>query len=249
MEKLEAELEHHKNVLPGADKAYIEKKRIFWDSVLDLVRKHNGGKIGRPVLEVGNGPFGAFLALDGKDTVCVDPLNGEYRKFPHFSALRSRFIDSGMESVGDIGRFSTIISYNALDHVDDPEKTVARMLELSSEDAIFLIGVDYYGSGLLKGFMHAFRRQIDAPHPHHFGLGELKAMFGKDFEILEIAGNSGFKAFGEKLPEQKGLSAVSSAYRLAYSIGKRFGMGGKEANLGIKKMAVFVMRKKSAVEE
>jgi hypothetical protein len=256
MRKLDAELDHHLRVAGRATSGYIEEKRLFWESVLDLVRKHSGGKIMRPVLEIGNGPFGAFLAIDGKDTVCIDPLNNEYKKFPHFKALKSIFIDSDIENAGRPGPFGTIISYNALDHVDDVEKTIAKMIDLADEEALFLIGVDYYPSRLLKKIMHAFRKQIDTPHPHHFDFDQLKEMFDEDFEILEITDNSGFKVFEEELPrEKKGFfsefrarpvgALAGAAYRGVYFVGKKFGMGGKEANLGIKKMAVFVMRKKN----
>ncbi|HSB47493.1 MAG TPA: hypothetical protein VLD37_05745 [Candidatus Bilamarchaeum sp.] len=260
MEKLDAELDHHLRIAGRATSAYIEEKRQFWESVLELVRRHNGGRIGRPVLEIGNGPFGAFLALDRRDTVCVDPLNGRYREiFPHFKALESRFIESGIESAGTPGRFSTIISYNSLDHVDDAERAVAKMAELSRKGAVLLVGVDYYRSGLLRSFMHAFRRHIDTPHPHHFLLGELEELLGRHFEILEITDNSRFRVVEEGLPERKtgfidefmarpAGALAGAAYRGAYLAGKKLGMGGREANLGIKKMAVFVLRKERATE-
>jgi SAM-dependent methyltransferase len=250
MEKLEAELKHHKGVPRTAD--YLRKKTGFWESVLGFLREH--GRVEGPVLEVGNGPYGAFLALEEK-AYCVDPLNSEYLSaFPHMRGRRNaEFISSGIEGLELREKCRTVISYNGLDHVDDPAAAIRKMLELSTGDALFLFGVDHYPSRLMARAVHALGRHIDPPHPHHFTLEDLEMLL-EPFTVLERTGTSRFKSFPESLPRDGGLiasarkspiaAAAGMAYRLAYPVGKLAGMGGKEANLGIKRMAVFVMRKK-----
>jgi hypothetical protein len=255
--KLSAELLHHERIARIANKGYLEKKRKFWESVLELVKKHSGGVVSTPVLEIGNGPFGAFLALKSGETYCVDPLNDRYKDlFPHLRRIKNAtFISGEVESLDSVPPARTVICYNALDHMDEPAAARSGMFRLAADDATVLVGVDYYGNWLIKMFVHAFRRHIDAPHPQHFSIDDLRRLFAERFEIIEVTDTSGFRFFPEDPPPEdenalvrirkRPLPALAGIlYGLAYYFGKKAGMGGKEPNLGIKRTAVFVMRKR-----
>jgi SAM-dependent methyltransferase len=254
--KLKAELEHQSRFACSAGTDFIRNKQRFWESVLFALSRHAGSSIRGPVVEIGNGPFGAFLALDGKaEVICIDPLNKEYlRLFPHLRKTRSvSFITGNAEAGLDLPRANTVICYNALDHIENPEAVIENMLRLSSEEAVFIVGVDYYPNGILKWLMHRFRKHIDLPHPSHFTLPELEGLLGASFDILGRIPTSEFRVFKEDLPSEKGESgrglglpyhAGALAYRAIYPIGKALGMGGAGPSLGIKRMAVFVLRKR-----
>ncbi|MBD3210361.1 hypothetical protein GF318_03195 [Candidatus Micrarchaeota archaeon] len=233
--KLEAELRHQKKL--SASQRFIENKKRFWDSVLELLPE-----IKEPILEIGNGPFGFFLSLQGKDMYCVDPLNERYLGV--FSHLRgAKFISSNIESLEGIPKCKTVLSYNALDHVEDVDASLKRMCELSSDDAVFLIGVDCYPNGLISGTAHLLRKYIDVPHPHHFTRKGITKILGRHLTIERTTDESGFRKFHESAPGPD-RSLAGAIYHAAYSSAKKAGLV-KGYSLGIKKPVVFVLRKKA----
>lgn len=106
-----------------------EKIHQFRKYLEDLDLNENSfGKI--KLLDIGSGPHSSALAFKNVELFCLDPLWPKYLSlgFPTFHNNRARIVNSFAETTPfDKNFFDAIISVNALDHVDDFEKTAIEI--------------------------------------------------------------------------------------------------------------------------
>lgn len=90
-------------------------------------------------LDIGAGPLLPGLHLPKTELWCLDPMFAQYRLlgFP-VTDTRAVLLDCPAEDMwsSPAAQFDTIISHNALDHVDDFERTVQEIERVAKPDAL-----------------------------------------------------------------------------------------------------------------
>ncbi len=103
---------------------------------------------GQKVIDIGSGPFPSALCFENCDVYCLDPLFDRYiaAGFPlHCYENRARFVQAKAENVPfEDSFFDTVISANAIDHVDDFEKTAQEIKRILKSDGRFRMHVHYH---------------------------------------------------------------------------------------------------------
>lgn len=98
--------------------------------------------IGERLLDIGSGPFPSALVFEGCSLFCLDPLLPDYIKvgFPIHYYDNVKFIHAHAEDIPvKSGYFDAVISVNAIDHVDNLQRTsleIARVLKFGGKFAM-----------------------------------------------------------------------------------------------------------------
>ena len=100
------------------------------------------------LIDIGSGPFPSGLCFSNCEVYCLDPLFDRYigAGFPiHCYESRARFVQARAESIPfEDGFFDAVVSVNAIDHVDDFEKTALEIKRVLKPDGKFRMHVHYH---------------------------------------------------------------------------------------------------------
>ncbi len=100
----------------------------------------------RRVLDVGSGPIPGATCFENADVYCLEPLLHEYLKvgFPlHY--YNCTFIHGYSEAIPcATGFFDAVVSTNALDHVENIEKTASEIKRVLKKNGLLRIEVHYH---------------------------------------------------------------------------------------------------------
>lgn len=103
---------------------------------------------GMKLLDIGSGPFPSALCFSDCEVYCLDPLFDRYMGagFPiHCYGSRARFVQAQAEAIPfDDGFFDAVISVNAIDHVDNFEKTALEIKRVLRQNGRFRMHVHYH---------------------------------------------------------------------------------------------------------
>jgi ubiquinone/menaquinone biosynthesis C-methylase UbiE len=103
---------------------------------------------GKNVLDIGSGPFPNSLVFKNAKVYNLDPLLSKYMDagFPiHIYEDRAKFVKGYSEDMPfEDSFFDAIISVNAIDHVNDLEKTANEVKRVMKDDALFRMHVHYH---------------------------------------------------------------------------------------------------------
>src|SRR6185503_8877421 len=120
-----------------------QKPKYIKDLLLD---KHDF--TGLKMLDIGSGPFPSALCFLDCEVYCLDPLFDRYIGvgFPiHCYESRARFVQASAEAIPfHDGYFDAVISVNAIDHVDDFEKTALEIKRVLKPGGRFRMHVHYH---------------------------------------------------------------------------------------------------------
>lgn len=114
----------------------------YWEE-LQLAGDHFAGQ---RILEVGCGPLIPSLQFTATEHHALDPLLNAYRGigFP-VDEFGATLVNSGAETIPyPDGHFDSVLSVNALDHVDDFERTAAEMTRVTKPGGGLYIEVEYH---------------------------------------------------------------------------------------------------------
>ena len=113
----------------------------------DLLAEKNSF-YGAKLLDIGSGPFPSALCFENCDVFCLDPLFDRYiaAGYPiHCYEPRAKFVQAKAESIPfENNFFDAIISVNAIDHVDDFEKTALELKRILKPRGRFRMHVHYH---------------------------------------------------------------------------------------------------------
>lgn len=99
------------------------------------------------VLDVGSGPLLPMRHLRFRFGVCLDPM------MEHYAAAGFPVDDAGMLLASNYGEcmwrlpsnaFDSVISYNAMDHVDDFERVIAEIERVCVSYPLVRLGISYH---------------------------------------------------------------------------------------------------------
>lgn len=103
---------------------------------------------GMKILDIGSGPFPSALAFKNCEVYSLDPLIGSYISagYPlHCYEQRGRFVCSQAETIPFYdGFFDAVVSVNAIDHVNDFEKTALEVRRVLKSGGRFRMHVHYH---------------------------------------------------------------------------------------------------------
>jgi len=103
---------------------------------------------GETLLDIGSGPYPSALALGASQVFCLDPLLPTYMRigYPiHVYEPRARFVFGHSENMPfERESFDSVISVNAIDHVDDFEKTALEIQRVLKPGGKLRMHVHYH---------------------------------------------------------------------------------------------------------
>lgn len=143
------------------------------DEILKRLELRSESLWGKRVLDVGCGPTGYLMLFAGACRYGLDPLTNVYEKigFP----LRShniRYICAQAEKMPSWdGSFDAVVSWNALDHVDNFEETAREITRVLKTGGELRVEVHYHG-------------EVDELHPQILGDRDVTENFGPYFSNL-----------------------------------------------------------------
>lgn len=102
---------------------------------------------GKKLLDIGSGPMPSATCFEGADLYCLDPLLDKYIGvgFPIHLYGDVKFIQGFSEQIPVADNFfDAVISVNALDHVDDFEKTAADIKRVLKPGGLVIFHLHFH---------------------------------------------------------------------------------------------------------
>ncbi|MDP6763488.1 MAG: class I SAM-dependent methyltransferase [Planctomycetota bacterium] len=172
---------------------------------------------GARVIELGCGPFGMIHYLDTpREKIGCDPLIETYRELGLLQDGGVTHLAGRGERVDlPAGSVDVVISYNVLDHVDDPLGSLREAHRLLTEGGRMYLNVHSF-PGFLRPVL-PWLRYVDTPHPWHFTTAGVRRLLGRaGFEIdrslsypVRLPGSS----FKQRVAQKIALHAVFLAHK------------------------------------
>lgn len=146
---------------------YLKWKKNYWKQFLETIEVLPTAIKGR-VLDAGCGPAGIFcyLADLGINIDAVDPLLENYKALSHFDPKWYPTVQFATEKLEEYqsSPYPLVFCLNALNHVEDIQKSIARLFELTREGGQCIISIDTHRS---KALQKVFKWiPGDVLHPH-----------------------------------------------------------------------------------
>lgn len=124
------------------------------------------------VVDVGCGPIGVISVIEAKKRVGMDPLMDEYKKIYEMEP-GVEYFKSKAEDIKLPKNYADIVFYvNVLNHVQDPEKTLAEIARILKP-----FGTMYFD---------VHENPVSVGHPHLFREKQLVAMLRRHFKIERV---------------------------------------------------------------
>ena len=143
---------------------------------------------GMKVLDIGAGPMPSGIVFEGCEIYSLDPLYAEYLTagFPLHYYERSRFINAYSEDMPiENDFFDAVISVNAIDHVDDFERTAKEVRRVLKPEGGIAMHVHYHRATRMEP-----QELSDATFVRHFGWMD---------DLTKVA--SSVEKYGSQAPE------------------------------------------------
>ncbi len=167
---------------------YLSWKRDYWKRF--LIRENITVAHSDKVLDAGCGPAGLFMMFPENEVVAIDPLLDFYQeRIPHFdrqSFPATTFRKLRLEELQEQVAFDKIFCLNAINHVDNLEKSMASLSAALKVNGMLYLSIDAHNNLLAK---HLFSLVPgDILHPHQLSLPEYIDLVER--QGLKIVGNS-----------------------------------------------------------
>jgi 2-polyprenyl-3-methyl-5-hydroxy-6-metoxy-1,4-benzoquinol methylase len=174
-----AERNWWRQYLGGKDvETYLQWKREYWMQLIMKCEHYVDIKDANSILDAGCGPAGVFMLFQDKKTVAFDPLILLYETdLPHFRQSMYpavQFIAQGFENLELDQHFDLVFCMNAINHVQDIEKSMDVLVSKMESGGHLVISIDAHTHTIFK---HIFRLLPgDVLHPHQYDLNEYQNM-------------------------------------------------------------------------
>jgi len=167
------------------------KRYAYWNSHLEIIRRHRPFQAGDRVLDLGCGPAGIITAVE---EFCqrygVDPLMDFYRNRYELSSEIHYLKQMGENLQFADGFFQTVLCTNVLDHTLEPRVIWRELHRVLAPAGHLLVKVDVfhgfeYWRKRFKRWTRMARRRLEK-HPHTFRVSDIADTARRTgFEILE----------------------------------------------------------------
>lgn len=174
------ELRWWRQYLRNKNKAdYLAWKKSYWIGVLDKIAGEIKIDITKPVIDLGCGPAGIYIALANKKITAVDPLLDEYESQTQFFKRSDypevTFIKNTIEDFDAGGlKYDVVCCMNAINHVHDIARGFDKLKEVCADEGSIIVSIDAHNFSVFK---YLFRLiPGDILHPHQYNLAEYIAL-------------------------------------------------------------------------
>lgn len=156
----------------GVDR-YSHFSASYWERMLDQDGLDPSFFAAARVIELGCGPFGMIHYLETpSEKFGCDPLIGTYRELGLLQDGGVKHLEGRGERIElPDGAVDIAISYNVLDHVDDPLTYLREAHRLLDDGGKLYLNVHTF-PGFLRPAL-PWLRYVDRPHPWHFSAGQV----------------------------------------------------------------------------
>ena len=152
--------------------AYLDKKKKYWKKVLELTNIQTN--MDASILDAGCGPSGMFTILNNHKVDALDPLLNKYTaELSHFKPdwyPNVNFSANTIESFQTSNTYDVIFCLNAINHVDQLEKSLEKLIALLKPEGRLLLSVDTHRWKTLKILFQYLPGDI--LHPHQYDLSD-----------------------------------------------------------------------------
>ncbi len=171
------EIRWWKNYQKKLDEAYLDRKKEYWNNVLDACALPVPS--GQSVLDVGCGPSGIYSILDGNTVEGVDPLIEKYTEeikffspevFPHVNFFTTPFEDFQLNKEYDV-----VYCLNAINHFRSLDESIQKLYAALKPGGSMLVGIDGHRHPILKKLFQTIH--VDLLHPIQFSLEDYVEKF------------------------------------------------------------------------
>jgi SAM-dependent methyltransferase len=174
------------------------KEEDFLLSTSGVLKKHNinfNDLENKTLVDLGCGPYGEIAGIKIlekknqiflKKIIGIDPLMDFYKKEIGLikKAENLELINAKGEEIPlETESVDIVISSNALDHCDVPEKTISEVERILKKDGFFYINVHVLNAKY--SFLSNILKFFDKNHPHHFTELKLEGLLKKQFKNVE----------------------------------------------------------------
>lgn len=153
---------------------YLQWKKNYWQDFLKKIKQDETNLQSQKIIDLGCGPAGIFILFD--QAKAVDPLLDKYDDdLAHFSKEnypQNKFINSSIEDFSSTETFDTIFCINAINHVSNMQKGIAKLSECAHGNSTLVISIDAHNHNFLKKIFQLLPGDI--LHPHQYNLEEYK---------------------------------------------------------------------------
>jgi len=153
---------------------YLRWKQDYWKGFLEKINISKKEIEQKKIIDLGCGPAGIFILFD--QATAVDPLLDKYDKdLAHFSKEqypKNKFINASIEDYQPQEPFDTIFCINAINHVSDMQKGIAKLRDCATKNSRLVISIDAHNHNFLKKVFQLLPGDI--LHPHQYNLQEYK---------------------------------------------------------------------------
>ncbi|MBL7771691.1 MAG: class I SAM-dependent methyltransferase [Chitinophagaceae bacterium] len=177
-----AERRWWKNYLKDKDPLdYKDWKRDYWKGIMASYRSVALVTDDMSVLDAGCGPSGIFMMFPKHNVTAFDPLLDKYAAdldiFNPKQYPKTKFVKAGLEDFKSEEKFHRVFCMNAINHVQDIEKSVDTLVNHTTSNGCIIITIDAHNYSFFK---YLFRLLPgDILHPHQYDRMEYKEMFTK----------------------------------------------------------------------
>ncbi|MEL7120296.1 MAG: class I SAM-dependent methyltransferase [Bacteroidota bacterium] len=151
---------------------YLDKKKKYWKKVLELTNIHP--LMDDSILDAGCGPSGMFTILYNHKVDALDPLLNKYTaELSHFKPdwyPNVNFYANTIESYSSNKLYDVIFCLNVINHVDQLEKSLEKLISLLKPEGRLLLSVDTHKWKFLKVLFQILPGDI--LHPHQYKLSD-----------------------------------------------------------------------------
>jgi SAM-dependent methyltransferase len=161
---------------------YKDRARSFLQILETLTGGEPTAALGHRVVEVGSGPVGIVAFIQAPDRHAIDPLGDYYGAQPEFATFRDRGVTyttaRGEDLPFEDGSVDTLVSENALDHVELPRRVVAEFARVLRAGGRLFLRVEVYLPVGAAIHWTLARTRLDPLHPHTFTPASVMRMLG-----------------------------------------------------------------------
>lgn len=202
----------------GGEDRYSHFSPSYWERMLQQDGLDPTFFADARVIELGCGPFGMIHYLDApREKFGCDPLIGTYRELGLLQDGGVKHLEGRGEHVGlPDGAVDVVISYNVLDHVDDPLACLREANRLLDDGGRLYLNVHAF-PGLLRPVLPLLR-YVDRPHPWHFSANQVRRLIQRAGFEIESSRSYPVKLPGSSLKQRVASKLVLHAVHVARKI-------------------------------
>lgn len=157
---------------------YLEWKQKYWQQLLSTCGHYFSVPPTATILDAGCGPAGIFMAFPNNQVTAIDPLLDAYETdLPHFKKENyphTKFIQSSLEDFTTENKFDLIFCINAINHVQDIQKSFDKLVSYAESGAYIVVTIDAHTHTIFKKIFRFIPGDI--LHPHQFDVNEYQNM-------------------------------------------------------------------------